>query len=62
MPEYELTPEEEIIGIKAYDRYCAVVGLTWDGRPLPEWLMLTDKIRKGWAEAGNIPIPLHQAA
>ena len=56
--EFDLTPAEDVAGIGAYARYCAVVGTTWDGRPLPAWTMLTDKIRKGWAEAGcQYPIP-----
>ncbi len=53
--DYSLTPEQVLISQAAYARYCAVVGRTWDDRPLPTWIAMSDKIRKGWYQAGNVP-------
>jgi hypothetical protein len=52
--QYPLTVQEKLRGRNAYARYCLVVGTTWDGRELPQWEGLTDKIRKGWSEAGDV--------
>jgi hypothetical protein len=52
--QYPLTAYETKRGQQAYARYSAVVETTWDGRELPTWEGLTDKIRKGWSEAGNL--------
>lgn len=39
----------ERLGIAAYNAYVASVGgVTWDGKPIPAWPSLTDKIREAW--------------
>jgi hypothetical protein len=36
-------------GILGYVAYCRRVDfVTWDGRPVPRWEQLTDKIRQAW--------------
>lgn len=41
-------------GQEAFATYSfAVSGLTWDGKPIPKWEELTDKIRLAWVMAAN---------
>jgi hypothetical protein len=41
-------------GREAFGAYCFTVGgLTHDGKPIPEWEELTDKVRLAWVRAAN---------
>jgi hypothetical protein len=41
-------------GREAFNTYgFAVGGLTWDGKPIPQWEELTDRIRLAWVMAAN---------
>lgn len=41
-------------GRQAFATYSfAVGGLTWDGKPIPKWEELTDKIRLAWVMAAD---------
>ena len=40
-------------GLAAFDTYNhAVGGVTWDGKPIPAWDAVTDRVRDGWRIAG----------
>ena len=42
----------ERYGRAAFEAYNAAVGgLTWDGKPIPGWDAVTDKVREGWRVA-----------
>lgn len=42
----------ERYGRAAFEAYnVAVGGLTWDGKPIPGWEAVTDKVREGWRVA-----------
>lgn len=42
----------ERYGRAAFEAYnVAVGGLTWDGKPIPGWEVVTDKVREGWRVA-----------
>lgn len=43
----------DALGRDAFDTYNhAVGGVTWDGKPIPGWDQVTDKVRDGWRMAG----------
>lgn len=49
MEDTELSP-----GQAAYERYAAVTEWkTWDGREMPAWENLTEKIKEAWQAAGG---------
>lgn len=48
-PEDEYDPNVERYAILAYDIYKEKVGgLTWDGKPIPQWAEIKAKQRNGW--------------
>ena len=41
-----------VAGRRAFETYNAAVGgVTWDGKPIPGWDAVTDKVRDGWRMA-----------
>lgn len=42
----------DVMGRRAFETYNAAVGgVTWDGKPIPGWDAVTDKVRDGWRMA-----------
>lgn len=47
-------PARKALGQVAFEAYNAAVGgLTWDGKPIPGWDQITDKIRAAWNTAAR---------